>query len=314
MTQVDELRGGTRQERGITAEAQRVFRVWTPSEYAALRAEGVPPEGSGHPDDATLVANSRVAVREPAHGACLVTVNYERLPFAGEGDGDTLAVFDTVRKLGRVSIDLQSERVVTQYPILRPRFVAPVAASPADPPPAPKLAWKSTTGAASRVRTVLTIRTAFNMQYIPSVEGLFAAFLPVTNQTDRLHVIGSRLYQFSCRRLNQATEPDGITAQSEVWNAEYSWTHDPGVLVPGTLPQGWGAQSGDAIGNDDIRLPRLLQPGLPSQQRYIVPPWCDVLTGPLELPDQSLTDPQFYARLVPDIDAMGWQGLPGVSA
>lgn len=314
MTQVHELRDNSRTEQGIGAQATRTFRVWTPSTYEALRAAGVPLEGDSHPDDTTVTVNSRVAVREVEHDACIVTVTYERPPFQGGDDSDGLLVFDTVRKLGRVSIDIQSERVVSTYPVLRPRFIAPASAELQNPPPAGRLAWSAVDGSTSRIRTVLTVRTAFRMTYTPTLPGLFAAFQPVTEQTDRLHVIDGRLYQFACRQINQATEPDGVDEQTEIWNAEYSWAFDPGVRVPSSLPAGWTARPDQgAVGDEDIRLPYLAGPA-GDTQRYVVPPWSNVLTGPLELPDQSLTDPTFYAQLIPDISANGWQGLPGLTA
>ena len=143
MTQVDELRQEQRTERGISAAAVRTFRVWTPSPAAALQTEGVPMEGGPHPEDATLVAVSRSALREPEHGASLVTVNYERLPF-GDTGGTELQIFDVLNSIGRLSTDISSDVVATSYPILRPRVTAPVTATPQDPPPAGRRAWTVT--------------------------------------------------------------------------------------------------------------------------------------------------------------------------
>jgi hypothetical protein len=315
MTQVDELRSATRSEQGLTAEASRVFRVWTIDPRAALAAAGVPLEGAPHPADGTIVANSRVAMREEAHAACLVTINYERLPFGDQG-GSELQVFDTVNSLGRVSTDISSDIAATTYPILRARRIQAVSATPADPPEPDRLGWAAVDGSATRVRTTVTIRTAFQMSYMPSLAGLFAAFRPVTEQTNRLHFIDGKLYLFACRVLNQATEPDGLTPQSEVWNAEYSWTFDPGVRVPQALPSGWVPLAGDAIGSEDIRLPSLQLPAsVPDGgTRYIVPPYSDVLHGPLELAAGDQLAPEFLAKLNHDVDANGYTNLPGLGA
>lgn len=314
MTDVHELRQNQRSERGISATATRTFRVWTPSPQAALTTEGVPIEGAPHPDDATLVAVSRSAIREEQHGACAVTVNYERLPF-GDTGGTELQIFDTLNSLGRLSTDISSDVVATSYPILRARRVAAVTASPQDPPGPGRLAWAATDGAATRVRTTVTIRTAFQMEFTPTLLGLFNAFRPVTEQGNRLHVIGGSLYLFRCRVVTQATEADGVEPQTEVWHAEYSWTYDPGVRVPQALPNGWATQLGDAIGNDDVRLPSVALPAsIPDEgRRYIVPPHSDVLHGPLELEQGSLLAPEFVAKLNHDVDPNGFEGLPGVS-
>jgi len=313
MTQVDELRPGSVSQTGIiSAIATRTFRVWTRSPNGALAAAGVPQYGAGHPDDTSMTVVARNAIRETAHDACIVSIDYER-SFSQGGEATELEVFDTLNELGRVSTDISSKVAVSRYPILRAREIAPAEAVPVDPPPEGRKGWAAFDGAADRVSTTVSIRIAFQAVHTRTLEGLFYFSRPITEQTNRLHLVGGLLYLFSCRRLSQATEGDGVEPNTEVWDAEYSWTYDPGVKVPSILPDGWAVDTtASNVGNSEVRLPALLFPAPGFSDRYIVPPYSDVLHGPLELASDDLDSPEFYAKLNHEIDASGYVGLPGL--
>lgn len=314
MIQVDELMAVTASEEGFSRTRQRQFRVWTGSVDGALAAPGVPVRGDDYPHDTSMIALSRNAFLEKDLDACIVQVGYG-IPEVAGGDGaDDQTPFDTIRQLGRVSMDIRSELVQQNYPLLRPRWISTPPLTLSDPPapPSQRLGWGAFEATSERVVTSLTVRTAFVLEFLPTLAGLFSAFTPISQQTGRLHIIGGKLYRFECRMLNQATEGAGEVG-TEVWNAEYTWTSDPGVPAPNPLPDGWEVKPGNSIGSDNIRMPSLPYQAAPNE-RFVIPPFSEPLYDELELENASLTDPTFFGRMIPTIDANGYAALPGIGA
>jgi hypothetical protein len=312
MIEVNELRRQRGEEDGVRATRTRAFRVFSPTVDTALSAPGVPVEGDEHPDNPALVVLSRMTSREPELAACLVQVNYGK-PQYGNGP-ESEPPFDAVRNLGVLSSDVAARTEAAAYPVLRPRFVSTPSLVP-DGVPEERLAWQAFPARATRVLTVVTVRTAATLSLIRSVEGLFSAFREVTMQTGVLHLIGDNYYRYESRMINQATEGNG-TPGSAAWNLEHSWTFDPGVPVPDPLPAGWAEQAGETVGNDNIRVPNLSAPiesEILAGKKFIVPPYSDVLYDRLELPDASLLNPTVFARLIPTIDETGYSVLPGLA-
>ena len=241
--------------------------------------------------------------------ACIAQVNYAPIPFVSTG-GEDQPVFETIKNLGRVSIVVGSELADGAFPILRPRRITTPLLNPDGNPPPSRLGWQALQSGSRRVRTTLTVRTSFQIQFENTLSGVFSAFVPITSQTGRIHVIAGTPFEFRVRQINQETEGDGSPG-SEYWNAEYTWIHDPGVLAPPTLPPGWQEQAGNAIGNDRIRMPYLESPFAPGY-RFLIPPHAEPLYDELELPNGDLENPEFFARQIPAVDQEGFTVLPGL--
>ena len=309
---VDELRQANADTSGT---ATRMFRVWTSSPVAALGASGLPAYLSGHPDNPAIVRTTMQATREPQIGACIVTANYLPLLFGGAGGGGDQTPFDTVNIVGRQSVDVTTSIQSFTVPVLRPSDVRAMQLNAQDPPPSPafRKAWRMEQAPVATTQIVLTLRTSFAQTPSPGLASLLGAFDSVTAKSGMLHVINGKAYAFSARLINQSTEGDG-EPDSEIWNAEYSWTYDPGVRLPDTVPGSWAQfPNSNAIGNDDIRMPAIESALGPPGQFYIRPPYSDVLTGRLSDPDADVDEPEFFARVTLKVDPDGPAGLPGVT-
>lgn len=311
--QVDWLREGEALDDGLGSTAVRVARVWTPDPIVALGAEALPMRGDAYPSNQYLLRTSMSATREPAIDACIVIVNYGISIVGGDGDSaSTETPFDTANVLGLMAPDVTPEEVAVTYPLLRPRMIQPASLLPDDPPgTGSRLGWTAEDGVGLRVNTVYTLRTSFRMTQLHTLQEALGAFTSVGARSAKIHIIDGIPYLFRIRLINPSTQGDA--SGSLAWNAEYSWIHDQGVRLPTNLPDDWEIfPASNAVGNDAIRLPALqsvFNPGI----FYIVPPYHDVFNGPLELDDASLIEPEFFARLIHEIDANGWQGLPGVA-
>lgn len=319
--QVDWLRDGEATDDGLGSSAVRYARVWTASPMAALGATDLPVRGAPHPDNQFLGRTTMTATREIEIPACIVTVNYGIEVFGGDDDDSARneTPFDTANIIGRIAPDVTTEEVAVAYPVLTPKRQRAVSLNPipiADPddPPDPagesQLAWQSADGAGLVVRTLYTVRASFRMTVLNTLSEALGAFSGVGDRSSQIHVIGGKPYLFRIRLINPATE--GVESGSMAWNAEYTWMQDGGLPVPDYLPVGWQFYpSSGAVGNDDYRFPALASQFAPGVL-FHVPPFSDVLHGPLELEDQSLTEPQFFARLTHKINLSGHLGLPGV--
>jgi hypothetical protein len=312
--QVDWLREGEAIDDGIGSTAVRVARVWTASPTVALTAENLPQYGDSHPDNPYLLRTSMAATREPAIEACIVIVNYGISIVGGGGDTASEEVpFDTANLIGLMAPDVVNEEIATTYPILRPTMVAPVSLLPDEPPgTGSRLAWSPEDGVGLRVHTVHTVRTSFRMTRLNTLQEALGAFATVGPRSAKIHIINGIPYLFRIRLINPSTQGD--ESGSMAWNAEFSWIADSGVRLPtSSLPDDWVFfPNSNAVGDDTIRLPALqsvFNPGV----FYLIPPFHDVFHGPLQVEDASLLEPEFIARLIYEIDANGYQGLPGVA-
>lgn len=312
MTQIDWLREGLDSTAdGFASSATRTARVWDPNPVTALEADGLPAVGDAHPDNQFLVRMSMQATREPAIEACIVQVNYGVIPFAGGDGGSNEIPFDTSNVVGRMSQAITTTFQEFKTPVLRPNWVRPVNLVPGDLTPS-QLAWAAEDGALLAITIQNTVRTSFRMTPTQNVAAVLNAFWNIVNQTGKLHIVGGRPYLFHCRLLNQATEGNEEEG-SDLWNAEYTWTYDPGVPLPEPLPSGWVVNDfASNAGSFDIKIPALPSALVPGQ-RFVKPPWADVFHGPLSLENQSLTEPTFFSRQLYEVDTEGHLLLPGVT-